>query len=86
MSDAIQTPLTETNPESLEDIFSCSPLDRKPEEWTKVVAELRRMREIWIKEEATGATKSRAAKSAKAAKPKGVNLDLTDFDNISFTD
>ena len=60
-------PLSSTNPFSLEELFSLSPLERKPEEWKIVVEALRGQREKWIRDEEAG-KKTKATKIGKAPK------------------
>lgn len=68
-------PLEEASPTSLEEYFS-----RDPEGFTKqdievVVKELRRMREKWKVEEASGAKVGKKASVQKASKPEAGNFD-----------
>jgi hypothetical protein len=72
-----ESPLTEVNPDSLEDLFSTSPLERKPEEWKLVVESLRAQRAKWAQQEAAGTKLSKA--KAKAVPKALINLDDDDF-------
>jgi hypothetical protein len=71
-------PLSSTNPFSLEELFSLSPLERKPEEWKVVVEALRSQREKWTRDEEAG-KKTKATKIG-VAKPAKVELSLDDLE------
>jgi hypothetical protein len=61
-------PLEEASPKSLEDVFNADPLELTRQDRDVIVAELRRMREVWVKAEAGG------AKRAPKASAAGVSL------------
>jgi hypothetical protein len=73
-------PLSSTNPFSLEELFSLSPLERKPEEWKIVVEALRSQREKWVRDEEAG-KKTKATKiGGKAAKAPKIELSIDDLE------
>jgi hypothetical protein len=69
-----ENPLSEASEISLEEAFNRDPLELTRQDRDKIVAELRRARENWIKEEAGGKKQS---KSGKAPPPP--NLKLSDL-------
>lgn len=69
-----ENPLNEASALSLEEAFSRDPLKLTRQDRDKIVAELRRARENWIKEEAGGAKRSSAGKA-----PPPPNLKLSDL-------
>jgi hypothetical protein len=74
------SPLAEASPESLDELFSTSPLGRTREEWLKVVEALRAQRARWQEDEAAGKTRGRKVK-------EGVKrLTMEELDKIDFSD
>jgi hypothetical protein len=69
-----ENPLNEASPRSLEEIFSSDPLNLTRQDRDVIVSELRRARENWIKEEASGKKRSSAGKA-----PPPPNLKLSDL-------
>lgn len=63
------SPLTEAQPESLQELFDKDPLSLTDSDVEKIVTELRAARALWVKAEAKG---------KKVAAPK--NLSLADLD------
>jgi len=71
-----ESPLAEALPNSLEDYFSSSPLERKPAEWAIIVQALRAQRAKWLVEEASGAKRASAPKKApKITVPQELTID-----------
>lgn len=66
MAEEFQTPLAEASPKSLVDLFSMDPLALTRIDRSAIVAEFRRLREVWKVAESQG----KVAGTAKA--PKGL--------------
>ena len=73
----MSTPLSETSPFSLEEIFSTAPLDRTDEEWKRVVEALHDLRRKWQEAEAAG---KRSLPKKSPLKPVPQELTLDDLD------
>ena len=73
------SPLSEALPDSLEEIFSSSPLERQPHEWMQVVTAMRAMRAKWAQDEAAGAKRAKATRAAPKVKATQ-ELSLDDID------
>jgi hypothetical protein len=71
------SPLSEADPRSLDELMSRDPFKMTQRDHMEIITELRRMREVWAKAEAAGATK--APKAAKAAKPPAGPIDASDL-------
>jgi len=70
------SPLAEAQPESLDELFNMSPLEREPHEWERLVTSLRAWREKALAAELVGKPlRARKAKSKIAA----INPDEVDF-------
>ncbi len=66
------SPLSEADPQSLDDLYSADPLSLTDSDVERIVSDLREKREQWEKQEAeTGPKKSRTKKSYKEAPEKG---------------
>ena len=74
----IDSPLSEADPRSLDDLFAADPLTLTDADVDKISADLRHKRALWEKEdkEAQQQGRARRPKAYKAAPPKG-QLDLT---------
>lgn len=79
-SPKVESPLSEAAPQSLDELFSSSPLEREPHEWTLIVETLRANRERWLADEASGKKRASAPKSAPLkAPPKELSIDDLDL-------
>ncbi len=78
MSD--QSPLSEADPRSLDDLYAADPLSLTDNDVDKIVADLREKRALWESEDAAAQSQGRARrpKEYKSAPPKG-QLNLKDL-------
>jgi hypothetical protein len=74
-----ESPLVEVNSNSLEELFSTTPLERTPAEWKVVVEALRAQRSKWAQQEASGTKTTKAGPKATKAPKAIISLDETDF-------
>jgi len=72
-----QSPLSEADPKSLDDLYTADPLTLTDNDVDKLVDDLREKKALWENEDATAQSQGRARrpKEYKAAPPKG-QLDL----------
>ncbi len=68
-----ESPLSEADPKSLDDLYAADPLNLTDDDVDKIVADLRQKRALWASEDAAAQAqgRSRKPKVYKAAPPKG---------------
>lgn len=68
-----ESPLSEANPRSLDDLYSADPLSLTDDDVDKITNDLRQKRSLWEKEDAAAQAQGRARrpKEYKSAPPKG---------------
>ena len=73
-----ESPLSEADPRSLDDLYAADPLTLTDADVDKIVADLRKKRALWESEDAAAQSQGRARrpKEYKAPPPKG-QLDLS---------
>ena len=72
-----ESPLSEADPRSLDDLYAADPLSLIDDNVDKIVADFRQKRALWASEDAAAKSQGRARrpKEYKSAPPKG-QLDL----------
>ena len=76
----LNSPLTEAEPESLDELFSRDPLELSTQDINKIVAHLRSLRHQWAADEAAGATKARKKGKAAPAPKETISLEQLQID------
>lgn len=72
-----ESPLTEPDPRSLDDLYSADPLSLTDSDVDRIVDDLREKRALWIKEEAEAGAQGRRAKKTYKEAPKKGQLTLS---------
>lgn len=74
------SPLSEADPRSLDDLYAADPLSLTDDDVDKIVSDLRQKRALWATEDAEAQSQGRARrpKAYKSAPPKG-QMDLSDL-------
>lgn len=84
MSDAAPTtsksPLSEANPESLQELFDRDPLELSKQDITRIVTELRANRHHFVKEETRARKAGKKNPGGAAAKATAKRMTLDDLD------
>lgn len=72
------SPLSEANPQSLEELMSRDPLKLQRVDRVRIVTELRRMREVWLKAELNSPSKGKkpASGGAPPAMPSAEDIGI----------
>ncbi len=75
-----ESPLSEADPKSLDDLYAADPLTLTDDDVDKIVADLRQKRALWASEDAAAQSQGRARrpKTYKSPPPKG-QLSLGDL-------